>query len=332
MCPMELITSVILDYLNSANTLGAIQIDGPWGCGKTFYVKNVLLPQIEENEIQQEEKFKSQGQIYEKRVPLMVSLFGIKSVDDIAKQLLFASTHSRYGLSEKRIEGIKKAFSNIAKCVPYLKELDWDKVLEVPSSSCLKLLNEASIIILDDLERLSKEIDTEDVLGFVNDLVENYNFKVILISNQDNFEESAKKFKEKVIEKTIPFRIDTFNIIKDIANKYHPQLPDFLSLEYVARFLSSDKEDLEQSKILSNLRTVRFAISQFAPIFSYYVNRDRHITDLETIVISKLNTIWRFVLAISIEYRLGNISPEKDNNLENAGFHFMFDHLVLETV
>lgn len=330
MCPMELITSVILDYLNSANTLGAIQIDGPWGCGKTFYVKNVLLPQIEENEIQQEEKFKSQGQIYEKRVPLMVSLFGIKSVDDIAKQLLFASTHSRYGLSEKRIEGIKKAFSNIAKCVPYLKELDWDKVLEVPSSSCLKLLNEASIIILDDLERLSKEIDTEDVLGFVNDLVENYNFKVILISNQDNFEESAKKFKEKVIEKTIPFRIDTFNIIKDIANKYHPQLPDFLSLEYVARFLSSDKEDLEQSKILSNLRTVRFAISQFAPIFSYYVNRDRHITDLETIVISKLNTIWRFVLAISIEYRLGNISPEKDNNLENAGFHFMFDHLVLD--
>ena len=150
---MELITSVILDYLNSANTLGAIQIDGPWGCGKTFYVKNVLLPQIEENEIQQEEKFKSQGQIYEKRVPLMVSLFGIKSVDDIAKQLLFASTHSRYGLSEKRIEGIKKAFSNIAKCVPYLKELDWDKVLEVPSSSCLKLLNEASIIILEMVEK-----------------------------------------------------------------------------------------------------------------------------------------------------------------------------------
>lgn len=327
---MELITRAILDYLNNANTLGAIQIDGPWGCGKTFYVKNVLLKKIEENEIHKEDTFRRQGQIYEKRLPLMVSLFGVKSVDDIAKQLLFASTHSRYGLSEKRIEGLKNAFSNIAKCVPYLKELDWNKVLEVPSSSCLKLLNEASIIVLDDLERLSNEIDTEDVLGFVNDLVENYNFKVILISNQDNFEESAKKFKEKVIEKTIPFRIDPSNIIKDIARQYHPQLPDFLSSEYVARFLTSNIEDLEQSRILSNLRTVRFSISQFAPIFSHYVKADKPIVDLESVVISKLNILWRFILAISIEYRLGNVSPEKENNLKNAGLHFMFEHLVLD--
>lgn len=330
MYPMKLITRAILDYLNSTNTLGAIQIDGPWGCGKTFYVKNVLLPKIEENEIQKEEALKEQGQSYEKRVPLMVSLFGIKSLDDIAKQLLFASTHSRYGLSAKRIEGMKNAFSNIAKCVPYIKELDWDKVLEVPSSSCLKLLSKASIVILDDLERLSNELDIEDVLGFVNDLVENYDFKVILISNQDKFEESAKKFKEKVIEKTIPFRIDASNIIKDIARKYHPQLPDYLSLEYVARFLTYNKEDLEQSKVLRNLRTVRFAISQFAPIFSFYVKDDMSVTDLEVVVISKLNTIWRFVLAISIEYRLGRLAPEKENNLENAGIRFMFNNLVLD--
>lgn len=327
---MDLITQVILEYLNNENTIGAIQIDGPWGCGKTFYVKNTLLPKIEENEIEREVTSKDQGKIYEKRLPLMISLFGIKSIDDIAKQLLFASTHSRYGLSEKRIDGMKKAFSNIAKCVPYLKELDWDKVLEVPSSTCLKLLNEASIIILDDLERLSNEIDTEDVLGFVNDLVENYNFKVILISNQDKFGESATKFKEKVIEKTIPFRIDSFSIIKEIARSYHPQLSDFLSTEYVARFLTYNKEDIEQSKVLSNLRTVRFAISQFARIFGYYVNLDKPITELESVVISKLNILWRFILAISIEYRLGNIAPEKRNNLEMADLHFMLKHFDLD--
>lgn len=327
---MELITQAILEYLNNKNTLGAIQIDGPWGCGKTFYVKNVLLKKIEEIENQNAEAFKERGQDYEKRIPLMVSLFGVKSVDDIAKQLLFASTHSRYGLSEKRIERMKKALSNIAKCVPYLKELDWDKVLEVPSSTCLKLLNESSIIVLDDLERLSNEIDIEDVLGFVNDLVENYNFKVILISNQENFEESAKKFKEKVIEKTIPFRIDSSNIIKDIAHSYHPQLPDFLSSEYVARFLTSDKEDIDQSKVLSNLRTVRFAVSQFAPIFSYYVETDKPITELNSVVISKLNLLWRFILAISVEYRLGNIAPEKGNDLETADFHFMLKHFDLD--
>jgi len=53
--------------------------------------------------------------------------------------------------------------------------------------------------------------------------------------------------------------------------------------------LTSTKEDLEQSKVLSNLRTVRFAISQFAPFFCFYVETEKSISDLESVVISKLN-------------------------------------------
>lgn len=327
---MDSITKSIIDYINNENTLGALQIDGPWGCGKTFYVKNVLLSKIEENETSREETELKRGGKYEKRVPLMVSLFGLNTIDEIAKQLLFASTHSRYGFSAERIDGIKKSFSNIAKCVPYLKELDWDKVLQVPSSTCLRFLSEASIIILDDLERLSKEIDTEDVLGFVNDLIENYNFKVILISNQEKIGNSAIDFKEKVIEKTIPFRIDASSVIFEIANRFHPRLGEYLSTDYVARFLSAEDVDLEQSKVLSNLRTIRFALSQYAPIFSYYVDKDIPIAEVDDIVLSKLNLLWRFTLAISIEYRLGNISFGKMNDLENAGMKFILDRFLLD--
>lgn len=322
---MEAITHSIVEYLNNNHTLGALQIDGPWGCGKTYYIKNVLLPIIEQNEIERE-----RNAIHEKRLTLMISLFGIKNIDEISRQLLFASTQSKFGLSQKRIDGIKKSFANIAKCVPYLKEIDWDNALQVPPSTCLKLLGEDAIIILDDLERLSKEIEVEDVLGFVNDLVENYNFKVILVSNQEHFKDNALLFKEKVIDKTIPFEIDTSSIIKSIADKFHPLLSEFIESDHVARYINHNTPDRNQNKNLSNLRTIRFAISQFYPFFDNYTKDIDKFENIPLETIKKLCIIWRFTLAISIEYRLGNISPDKPNDLENAGMKFIFDRLVLD--
>lgn len=327
---MDKVTQAVLQYLNNHQTLGALQIDGPWGCGKTHFVKNILLDAIEQNEKDRVNDALSRGFEIGERVPLMISLFGIKGIEEISRQLLFASTKSRYGFSAKRIDKIKEGLTTVAKFIPYVKEVDWEKAFKMSPETCLRMLNEDSIIILDDLERLSTNIDIEDVLGFVNDLVENYNFKVILISNQDKFQESSIKFKEKVIEKTIPFRIDTFSIIKEMARKYHPLLPDFLSLEYVVRFLISEKDNYEQTKILSNLRIIRFAISQFAPIFTHYTENKERVDTLDSVTLSKLYTLWRFTLAIAIEYRLGHISSDKKNNLENAGISFMFNNILLE--
>lgn len=322
---MEAITRSIIEYINSNNTLGALQIDGPWGCGKTYYIKKVLLPIIEQNEIERENKG-----VHDKRLTLMISLFGIKSIDEISHQLLFASTQSRFGLSEKRIEGLKKSFSNFAKCVPYLKEIDWDRVLQIPPSACLKLLGEDTIIILDDLERLSSEINTDDVLGFVNDLVENYNFKVILVSNQGRIENTTMLFKEKVIDKTIPFEINTFSIIKSMAGKFHPLLPNFIESKNVVKYLNNTSSDQELNKSLSNLRTIRFALSQFLPFFEHFVDSVREFEDIPDIVIQKLSIIWHFTLAIAIEYRLGNITIDKINQLENAGLQFVLNNILLD--
>lgn len=327
---MDKVTQAVLQYLNNHQTLGALQIDGPWGCGKTHFVKNILLDAIGQNEKNRVRDASSRGLEIGERVPLMISLFGVKSIEELSRQLLFASTKSRYGFSEKRIDKIKEGFTTIAKFIPYVKDVDWEKAFKMSPETCLRMLNEDSIIILDDLERLSTSIDIEDVLGFVNDLVENYNFKVILISNQDKFKESSIKFKEKVIEKTIPFRIDVFSIIKEMARKYNTILPDFLSLDYIARFLTSEKDNHEQAKILSNLRTIRFALSQFAPIFNYYTGKTESVDTLDSVTLSKLYTLWRFTLAIAIEYRLGHISSDKNNNLENAGMSFMFNNILLE--
>lgn len=49
----------------------AVMIDGAWGSGKTYFVKNVLLKKIESNE---------------KRV-LYVSLYGISNIQELGKKL-----------------------------------------------------------------------------------------------------------------------------------------------------------------------------------------------------------------------------------------------------
>lgn len=323
---MEAIDNSVLDYINSENTLGALQIDGPWGCGKTYYIKNKLLPLIEKNETDREKE-----RIREKRIPLMISLFGIKNIDDISRQLLFASTQARFSLPKKRIKDIKQTFSNIAKFIPYLNKIDWEKMLQIPPSMCLKLLGGDAIIILDDLERLSEDIKIEDVLGFVNDLVENNKFKVILVSNQGHLKEKSQlfaEFKEKVIDKTIPFDIDTFSIIKSMAEQYHALLPSFLESDCVVRYLSYDTPDAEHNRNLSNLRIVRFALSQFCPFFKHFIGSVNKFENIPNDIIKKLCIIWRFTLAIAIEYRLGNISLDKPNQLENAGFNYMLNRYI----
>lgn len=56
---MDNITAAILDYINSPHTLGALQLNGPWGCGKTFFIKNILLPEINKLEKERSDTEKS---------------------------------------------------------------------------------------------------------------------------------------------------------------------------------------------------------------------------------------------------------------------------------
>lgn len=321
----DLISNSILDYINSPQTVGALQIDGPWGCGKTYYIKNEIFPKIRQNELEREKLG-----FNHKRTPLMVSLFGLKEIKDISLELLFAFT-SKYGLSKKRLTTLKSIVANISNCIPYLKNIDWNKVLTVSPSSLLKHLGDDIIVFLDDLERISDSIKTEDILGFINDLIENNNFKIILISNQSMFNEEDKdkisKFKEKVVDKTIPFEIDSFSIIKEIAQVYHPLLPTFLEAEEIRGYLDNSKKE-QTNNSLSNLRTIRFALNQFGQIFNYFV-KEKEYGEIPEDTLSKLFIIWRFTLAISIEFRLGNISLDKPNNLEHAGMQFRFEHLKL---
>lgn len=77
--PMDGLTQSIIRYLNS-ETAYAVVLSGDYGVGKTFAFKNVLQKAIVETKCPHDDtrKFKT----------VYVSLFGIKSLEDIEAQIL----------------------------------------------------------------------------------------------------------------------------------------------------------------------------------------------------------------------------------------------------
>lgn len=157
-------------------------------------------------------------------------------------------------------------------------------------------------------------------MGIINDLVENYGFKVIVIANEGFVNQSKEKtelvFKEKVIEKTIAFTPDTLNIFNHLVASYE----NYGFTEYMARpeIQSTINPNVGLSllspkykKNILNIRILKFAIKHFYPIFQYYEDKECEYKDI------KLQSYWDFILAISIEYKINNISFEDNRTLDN---------------
>lgn len=60
----------------------AVMIDGTWGCGKTYFVLKTLKTKLKEHEEKKAKSIKG----YKKRNVIYISLYGVKSTEDISKK------------------------------------------------------------------------------------------------------------------------------------------------------------------------------------------------------------------------------------------------------
>src|SRR5574344_1325140 len=104
------IIEVVKEYIDNAIYNYAVMIDGEWGSGKTFFVKNNLVEAIEKYENEKVER----NYLYTPRKVLYISLYGISSTEEISNEIyisLYKSIGSndvsdvRYGRSEERRVG-----------------------------------------------------------------------------------------------------------------------------------------------------------------------------------------------------------------------------------
>lgn len=221
----------IQNYLKNDKTQRAIMLTAPWGSGKSFYIKNILCPFLHKN----------------KKKYAVVSLYGIKDLKELNKSLyieLKANIFSKQTENQRKanivgrtiIKGITSFFGiDVSQ-----SEEQWQKLYK-----SINLKN--SLIIFEDIERSG--IDIVEFLGYVNNITENDNAKVLLVANEKEIlkisyqkdkmfnqevpvytQESEKylKIKEKTVCDTINFHSDYDFSIKGIIdkfdNKYFKQL------------------------------------------------------------------------------------------------------------
>ncbi|MEI3436711.1 MAG: P-loop NTPase fold protein [Blautia sp.] len=152
-----------------------VMIDGAWGSGKTYFVKNVLLKKIESNE---------------KRV-LYVSLYGVSDIQELGKKLyLDFLLKDKSKLVMEHTELVENVIGTIIDIgSPFMGKLgDIDikerKIKNIVQNAVKHICPMKNcVLIFDDLERCDCSI--QDILGYINGFVEQAGMKVIIIANQE---------------------------------------------------------------------------------------------------------------------------------------------------
>ena len=237
------IKNIIIDYLKNDKSNQAILIDGEWGSGKTFFVKEKVIPKIKE-------KLKD--------VPIYyVSLYGVSSSAEIHNLVSSQITEKYIGkyIGDDKASAVVNIGSKISKIKPVLdilKEINGASIdlvhfnelknnLEIPTKS---------IIIFDDLELCNMDVIT--VLGYINSISEHSDTKVIIVANESEL--GMQNTNEDLSQK--------YNFILNI-NKFNKD-------SNVSKSKKANNSDKDSNKSLINKGLLDEQIEEYFPVNSVY--------------------------------------------------------------
>lgn len=273
----EKIVSIITDYLNREETDYALMINGAWGSGKTFFIKNTLKKDIEKidyswngnkkswiwwknnyfknNNIGENRKYK---QVY-------VSLYGLSSIDEI-KERIFYATYPSYKWVEFISSKISLALDGIPNSIPISKPIKGIKGL-FNKNDVEKLKDKFTtyndkILFFDDLERIDQEkIDIKAVLGYINFLAEHEHYKIVVIANSEVLDEKYKQFQEKTIRFVCNYTPNFAEVFDDISKRYEGDYKQFIVEQ------KQSIVDVFRVGECDNIRTLIFITDLYQKIF-----------------------------------------------------------------
>lgn len=330
----------IMHYLTEDKTHRAIMLTAPWGAGKSYYIQNELKPFLEKEE---------NG----KRKCIIVSLYGLKTLSDISKEL-YLESRTPTAFKRKNIKKIS-AFSKsivsgivgVGKTIlKTLTQIDLNFSVDNPNWQKLYSAVDFSgkLIVLEDLERSG--INVLEVMGYVNSLVEQDGIKVLLVANETEFlkfvnsepnkDEITEKIpsdntklylriKEKTIGDTIEFEGDSFSAVKHIISGFNETyFKPFLNDSALKEILS-----LLQTNGITNLRSFIFACQKTNDIFEYIKPDPSKDFDF-------MNTIFCSIILLSQKIKTGTKlmwKGSKNFSIELSSekyplFHFCYDYVM----
>lgn len=210
--------------LSSDNNNKTIMLSGKWGSGKTYFWNEDIIPTLNKDN---------------NKIPNhYISLYGKTSIEEIKTEIfikIFESVDSSPNFQNKAMSLAENTvglinlcgFGNISKALEKpltnLKDMFDNEQLK----KTVTYLNNGAIICFDDFERKSKDIDLNDLFGFISQLTIEFNCKVVIILNEDVFEGKEKtvfsNVKEKTVSKFLNYTPDIkelFNLIFNSNQKY----------------------------------------------------------------------------------------------------------------
>lgn len=275
------LAQILSSYVDRVNPGYAVLVNGPWGSGKTWLIKKLILARRDTEFV-------------------YVTLNGARSARDI-DQRIFASIYPALG--SRRFSAISKAVLSTLKSKVGTRtggdELTAEFTLSAPSAILLDPQRRAAkrVYIFDDLERAA--ITPVRCLAHINSLVEHSGARVIIIGNVTELRSSVRfsRVREKVIGKQfnhVAQTSDAFDaFVSGIPNK---KLRDLMSAhkDSVVAIYGEQK--------YSNLRTLKHAIDDYQSFFSYLPTIAQENSEFQTRVIGDF-------LRLSIAIKRGDIQP-----------------------
>lgn len=288
---MEELEKAISDYLDTPNTNYAILVNGHWGTGKTHFLKNRLRRVI---------TAKGYNIVY-------VSLYGISSLHELGKEVFFSS---------KSVLDHNRQLINIGSQLSKVL-LNASAALGVSNESTLKIsmehflnLKENNVLCFDDLERCGMELN--EVMGFINSFVEHDQIKTIILCAENEIkDEQYRRFKEKIIGRTITYSPKSETVILQMIESYR-------SFDDLYRFLDSNQRliiDVFELSKHKNLRSLSHGLSSFY-LFYDLLNKLGH-----NYVSHWGENILYNTLAITFEIKAGNVSEEEALKLDRTNLY-----------
>ena len=252
----------IKHYIEKDKTGRAIMLTGSWGIGKSYYIKNELMPFLTENGGHQ---------------CIVVSLYGLSSLSEISKAIYL----------EARVKKLKfeseagKATLLVAKTL--LKGLAGQIGLDLNADEKdLQALYQSvdlsnKLIVIEDVERT--QIDILELLGYVNSLCEQDAVKVLMVTNEKEIIQYKPTQRKESQEDTASAWLGRITQFKssDEAKEY---------TEKTLRYLETKEKTISDTILFAgNLKTaVQEIISSFGSISLQRFATDQDSTNIVEIM------------------------------------------------
>ncbi len=233
----------------------AIALHGPWGSGKTYFCEHALRDALGKKDC----------------AVLRISLFGVTTIDDFYARALSATSKLEGALAPKLIstagKGANAAF-NVGKAMAeqflpqigaFISECGFQ--MSVKPETILSIIPmEKILVILDDIERSKLRAESTSFYGLINDLTENHNWHIMLVTNK------PIAYSDESVEKVVLWQMEYEPAIEELYDSIvKPRLKEFVEFDFDVRAAAlrgiTGISNQNARSLMKCLGTLRLALS-----------------------------------------------------------------------